>query len=59
MPDAKSAQLGAETLPRFAILPGRGKCLVLSYDGNGYFTVMTNRDAKVFAHRDRLIFTNK
>jgi hypothetical protein len=30
---------------------------VLSYDGNGMFTVLTNRDVKVSAHRDRLIFT--
>lgn len=44
-------------IPKWAILPGRGKCRVLFYAGNGYFVVLTNRDVEVHVHRDRLTFT--
>ncbi len=43
-------------LPRWAILPGVGRVRVLSYDGNGMFTVLDSRDTRRFVHRDRLIF---
>lgn len=43
-------------LPTHAIMPGRGKVRVLSYDGNGMFTVLTNRDVRVFVHRKVLTF---
>lgn len=48
-----------DPLPRWAVVPGRGKCRVLAYEGNGYFTVLTNRDVKLFVHRGRCTFTNK
>lgn len=31
-------------------------CRVLSYDGNGYFTILRGEE-KVFVKRDRLVFT--
>jgi hypothetical protein len=49
-------------IPRFALVPRgkqRVKGRVLSYEGNGYFTVLIPGDIKVFMHRDRLIFANK
>lgn len=51
--------LEPDTLPKYAIVPGRGKCRVLAYEGDGYFTVLTNRDARLFVHRDGCTFTNK
>lgn len=55
-----TAKLPADETPRpiptHAVLPGRGRVRVLSYDGNGMFTVLTNRDVKVSVHRDRLTF---
>lgn len=56
---AEEEEYVEKPLPRFAIIPGRGKCRVLSYDGNGYFTVLTNRDVRLYVHRDRCKFTNK
>jgi len=43
-------------LPRFAVITGRGRCRVLSYDGKGMFTVLTSRDIRVAIHRDRCTF---
>lgn len=54
MPDDKDET--PRPLPTHAVLPGRGRVRVLSYDGNGMFTVLTNRDVKVSVHRDRLTF---
>jgi hypothetical protein len=44
-------------IPRYAVLKGRGRCRVLSYEGDGYFRVLTNRDETVRVHRERLVFT--
>ena len=44
-------------LPCWAVVAGRGRCRVLAYEGNGYFTVLTNRDRRLYLHRDRLTFT--
>lgn len=55
-------EAGEVTLPRFALVPRgnkRVKGRVLSYDGNGYFTVLIAGDIRVYMHRDRLIFANK
>ncbi len=46
-------------LPRFAVVPNRGKARVLEYHGRGYFTVLLPRDVRLYVHRDRLTFTNK
>jgi hypothetical protein len=43
-------------MPRYAVLRGRGRVQVLSYDGRGYFTVLTSRDVRVLVRRDRLRF---
>jgi hypothetical protein len=43
-------------IPARAYLAGKGMCEVLTYDGNGYFTVLTNRDHRIFVHRNRLSF---
>lgn len=40
-------------------VPGKGTCTILSYEGNGYFTVLTNRDQQLFVPRNRIIFTRK
>lgn len=56
---ATEADEAPKPLPTHAVLKGRGKVRVLSYDGNGMFTVLTNRDVKVFVHRDRLTFTKQ
>lgn len=44
-------------LPRWGVVAGRGRCRVLAYEGNGYFTLLTNRDVKIYTHRDRITFT--
>lgn len=49
----------ARTYPTHAILKGRGRVRILHYSGNGYFDVLTNRDARVHTHRNNLIFTKK
>lgn len=49
----------ASNLPKFGILKGIGKCRILSYDGNGYFTLLDNRDHQRYVHRDRITFSNK
>lgn len=42
--------------PRRARMDGHAQlCRVLSYDGNGYFTILRGEE-KVFVHRDRLTF---
>lgn len=48
-----------QQLPLYAIVPGRGKCRVLAYTGNGYFDVLDSRDHTIHIHRDRLTFTNQ
>lgn len=46
-----------DQLPTSGYLPGKGRVRVLSYEGNGMFFVLTNRDERVLVHRDRLKFT--
>lgn len=47
----------SETFPRYALLDGhRPPVHVLSYDGNGFFTVLRRDDSKVFVRRSRLTF---
>lgn len=48
-----------KSIPRYATVHGKGRCRVLSYEGDGYFRVLTNRDETVMVHRDRLVFTNE
>ena len=43
-------------LPKEGVVFGRGRVRVLSYDGNGMFTVLTSRDERVSMHRDRITF---
>lgn len=43
-------------LPEKALLDGKRVVKVLTYDGNGYFTVLASNDARVFTHRNRLVF---
>lgn len=45
-------------MPRFGILYGKGKCRVLSIE-NDFVTLLTNRDERVFIHRNRVVFTNR
>lgn len=49
----------AANLPRWARLPGIGRVQVLSYEGNGRFTVLDRRDVRRLVHRDRLTFTKR
>lgn len=44
-------------LPRMAVLKGRGKVRVLSYEGNGIFRVLSTRDETIRVPRERLVFT--
>ena len=46
-------------LPRYAVVPHRGKGRVLSYDGQGYFLIQLPGGREVLAHRVDLVFTNK
>lgn len=39
-----------------AILFGKRRVQVLTYDGNGFFTVLDKGDRRVFTHRDNLVF---
>jgi len=48
--------MGDNNIPRYAIVPNRGKGRVLSYHGKGYFEVLLPRDIRVHAHRSNLIF---
>ena len=42
--------------PRRCRMDGHARlCRVLTYDGNGYFTILRG-EQKVFVHRDRLTF---
>lgn len=44
-------------IPRKAILDGhKPPVQVLSYDGNGFFTVLKRDDSRVFVPRERLVF---
>jgi len=43
-------------IPTHAILGKLGKVRVVSYDRNGYFHVVDNRDERRYVHRDRLKF---
>lgn len=43
-------------LPTHAILFGRRRVEVLTYDGNGFFTVLDRGDHRVFTHRSNLVF---
>lgn len=43
-------------IPRSALLRGK-PVQVLSYDGNGYFTVLERDDSRMFVPRERLVFT--
>lgn len=42
--------------PTHAIVPGKGRCQVLGYHRNGYFFLLTNRDERIYRHRDSLTF---
>jgi hypothetical protein len=46
-------------LPRFAVVPHRGKGRVLGYEGEGYFLVKIPGKPQIIAHRRDLTFTNK
>lgn len=46
-------------LPRYAIVPHRGKGRVLKYDGQGYFLIKIPSGQEILAHRVDLTFTNK
>lgn len=48
-----------ERLPKFGVVKGIGKCKVLDYRGNGYFTLLDNKDHRRHVHRDRITFTNR
>jgi hypothetical protein len=52
-----SANDAQPALPKNAIHPSFGKCRVLSYEGNNYFTILTPRKNKVFCSRKVLTFT--
>lgn len=45
-------------LPRFAVVPHRGKGRVLGYEGEGYFLVKIPEKPPILAHRRDLTFTN-
>jgi len=45
-------------LPRFAVVPHRGKGRVLGYEGEGYFLVKIPGGPQILAHRRDLTFTN-
>lgn len=51
-----SEQFTPAKLPTHAILGTIGKVRIKSYDRNGYFHVVDNRDNKRYVHRDRLTF---
>jgi hypothetical protein len=40
-------------------IPGKGRVRILQYEGNGYFTVLTKRDERLFVPRHRIIFTKE
>jgi len=48
--------ISEQPLPKRAYLKNKGVCDVLSYDGNGYFTILDKRDRRIFVHRSRLSF---
>jgi len=43
-------------IPFSAYLRGKGRVRVLSYEGDGFFRVLTTRDETVYTHRERLVF---
>lgn len=43
-------------IPTHAILFQKRRVQVLTYDGNGFFTVLDRGDRRVFVHRDHLTF---
>lgn len=45
-----------EHFPQHAYVKGYGRVRVLSYDGNGTFTILTSRDERVMLPRWRLSF---
>lgn len=40
-------------------VPNKGICTILSYEGNGFFTVLTSRDQKLLVPRNRMTFIKK
>lgn len=51
-----SEQFQPAKIPTHAILGSVGKVRVESYDKNGYFHVIDNRDNRRYVHRSRLRF---
>lgn len=43
--------------PKQGYVAGLGKVQVLSYHGNGYWLVLTNRDQRYLKHRNAITFT--
>lgn len=57
-PGTGKSQGSKNQLPRYAVVPNRGKGRVLEYDGGGYFVVLLPGDIRLHAHRRNLTFTN-
>lgn len=48
-----------EHFPRSAVVKGRGKVRVLSYEGDGMFRVLGPDDQVIRVHRDRMMFKSR
>ena len=55
----RSVQTVTDSLPRYGVIKGIGKVRILSYEGNGYFTVLDCRDVRRFVPRERITFTKR
>jgi hypothetical protein len=44
------------SIPIYEYLKGKGKVRVLMYQGNDRFFVLSERDERIFVHRNRLDF---
>lgn len=45
--------------PAYGVVKGFGRCKVLSYEGNGYFMLLTIKDEQLFQHRSRITFLSE
>jgi len=46
-------------IPRWGVVAGLGKVRVLSYEGNGRWMVLDNKDTRRFVDKSRLTFTKR
>lgn len=46
-------------LPRWAYVPGKGKCRVLAYMGNGQWDLLTSRDERLYRNQSTFSFTKE